>query len=228
MTAVCIIPARAGSVRIKGKNTREFLGKPVLQYSIEAARASGLFDRIFVNSEDDGIGSLAAKLGATFYRRPVGLASDLSTMAEVVCEQLESMRAKGGEWEAMCMLYACAPLVTPKMLIDGLGKLEAGYDVVFPIVPGPHVENSLFIKAGRLMNRYPEHEGENSQLWTDAYWSAGAFYWARTAALLESGSFDLGRRWGLVMHPAEMQDIDVPEDWTLAEAKYKARMAGRE
>lgn len=223
VTAICIIPARAGSRRIKDKNTRDFCGKPIIAYSIETAKASGLFDRVFVNTEDERIGGLAAKLGVTYYQRPPELASELTTMAEVVCEQLETCRSKGGDWEAVCMLYACAPLVTPTMLVDGARKLQQGYEVVFPIVPGPHVEASLFIRGGKLLNRFPEHEGENSQLWVDAYWSGGAFYWARIDTLLEARSFDLPRRWGLVIDPREAQDIDTPADWLLAEAKYRAR-----
>ena len=222
MTSICIIPARGGSTRIKNKNTREFLGKPVLAYSIEAAEAAGIFDRITVNTEDDRIGGLVSQLGATFYKRPPELATDLVPMVDVILEQLETMQRKGLTYDAVCMVYACAPLITPKLLIDGYNRIELGYDVVFPIVEGPHIENTMFIRNQRLLNRFPEYENENSQLWTDAYYHAGMFFWARVDSLEGARSFNLPNRWGVIVPAHRAQDIDTPEDWALAEMKYKA------
>ncbi|MBU0909357.1 MAG: pseudaminic acid cytidylyltransferase, partial [Proteobacteria bacterium] len=61
---VAIIPARGGSKRIVGKNIKPFMGKPVIAYSIEAARLSGLFDRIIVSTDAEEIAAVAREFGA--------------------------------------------------------------------------------------------------------------------------------------------------------------------
>ena len=79
MNRVAIIPARGGSKRIPRKNIRPFAGKPIIGYSIETARESGLFDRIIVSTDDEEIAAVAKEFEAEIpFMRPAELADDFS------------------------------------------------------------------------------------------------------------------------------------------------------
>lgn len=217
---LCVIPAKKISQRIIGKNTRSFLGKPIIQYSIEIAKASGLFERIVVSSDSDDIGGLATKFEAIYHKRPLELTLPNTPMADVVIDALAG-QSLNGEYENICMLYPCAPLVTVRQLVHGLDKLKDGYDLVFPIYHGPHPEQSMIIQNRRLMMRYPEYEGENSQIWIDTYFHAGMWFWAEVKSLEHRQSFVSEKMYGVILPEYEVQDIDTEEDWKMAEIKYR-------
>lgn len=118
---IAIIPARGGSRRIPRKNIRPFHGKPIIAYSIEAAKASGLFDRIVVSTEDDEIHMLALKLGAIPWWRPPELSEDCIGTQKVMQRTLESPLFRGAEYA--CCIYATAPMMTAD-------DLRAGYEAM--------------------------------------------------------------------------------------------------
>ena len=90
MNAVAIITARGGSKRIPGKNKMDFLGKPIICYSIEAALASGIFDEVMVSTDDDEIAEIARKAGAEVpFMRREKTANDYATTDDVMMEVLE-------------------------------------------------------------------------------------------------------------------------------------------
>ena len=113
MKTVAIITARGGSKRIPGKNIREFLGKPILAYSIEAALASGQFDEVMVSTDDRQIADIAAAYGAAvpFYRSEK-TSGDFATTTDVLLEVLEEYDRRGVHFEAACCIYPTAPFVT--------------------------------------------------------------------------------------------------------------------
>ena len=231
---LCVIPAKKHSQRLPGKNRRSFLGKPIIQYSIDTALNSGIFDRIVVSSDCDEIGTMVAKMGAIYHRRSPELAMPDTPMVDVVLDVIH------GKWvitppysyhtktdpEFVCMIYPCAPFVTVEQLVHGLDKLKEGFDVVFPVYKGPHPEGSFLIRDNRLVGRYPEHEDENSCLWPDAYYSAGSWYWAAVKTLEETRSFTAGLLYGIEVPGEEVQDIDDEADWTRAEIKYRIMRGG--
>ncbi len=125
MSAVCIITARGGSKRIPGKNIRPFLGKPILAYSIEAARKSGLFDRVMVSTDSGKIAEVARAYGAEVpFLRSEKTAGDFATTADVVAEVLDSYRAQGLTFDILACLYPTAPFVTAGILQEAAKKLE--------------------------------------------------------------------------------------------------------
>ena len=136
MSRFAIIPARSGSKRLPRKNIRSFLGKPILAYSIETAKESGLFTTIYVSTEDDEIAKVATAHGAVALSRPVHLADDLSGTPEV-------MQHHVGEWQFrtasyFCCIYPCAPLMTVEDLQTGLHELKAyGADYAFSVGTEP-------------------------------------------------------------------------------------------
>lgn len=107
---VAIIPARGGSQRIQRKNIRTFHGKPILAYSIETAKASGLFDRIYVSTDSDEIGEVAQAYGAKRLGREYEEAQDHIGTQQVMRDALRRI------WSEYithaCCIYATAPMMT--------------------------------------------------------------------------------------------------------------------
>jgi pseudaminic acid cytidylyltransferase len=111
---LAIIPARGGSQRIPRKNIRRFHGKPIVAYSIEAARKSGVIDVVAVSTEDPEIAGIAVECGATVLHRPATLARDEVGTQEVTREALREF----GNVEYACCVYATCPmLVGPDLRI---------------------------------------------------------------------------------------------------------------
>ena len=117
MAAVAIITARGGSKRIPRKNIKEFCGRPIIEYSIEAALRSGLFEEVMVSTEDPEIAEVAVKAGAKVpFMRSAQSAGDYASTDDVLTEVLEAYREQGREFDAFCCLYPTAPFVTADKL----------------------------------------------------------------------------------------------------------------
>ena len=100
MSKVCIITARGGSKRIPKKNIKDFLGKPIIAYSIEAAFGSGVFDEVMVSTDSDEIAEVAKKYGAKVpFLRSDSNSNDFATTRDVLKEVIESYRAEGKEFD---------------------------------------------------------------------------------------------------------------------------------
>ena len=125
MTSLAIIPARGGSKRIPKKNIKEFLGKPIIAYSIETAISSGLFDEIMVSTNDNEIAEIALQYGAKVpFFRSLENSSDVATTFEVIEEVLFKYKQSGLEFDFVCCLYPCAPFITNFMLKDAFWKFR--------------------------------------------------------------------------------------------------------
>ena len=221
MPNICIIPARGGSRRIPDKNIREFCGRPIIHYSIEAAKQSGFFQRIIVSSDSEKIGAVAARAGGVFLKRRATLAGDDVPMAAVVIDVLNYYLAKGEPYEKVCMVYATAPFLTVPMIAEGYQKM-AGVDVSFAVFKeSARAERQMVMLEGQLISRHPEFDNVNSNYWPETYQHAGLFFWADTAKLCEYRTLMLPRKAGVIVPSWACQDFDEPEDWEAAEIKYR-------
>jgi pseudaminic acid cytidylyltransferase len=119
---VCVIPARGGSVRIPGKNIRAFHGQPIIAYSIELARATGVFDRVIVSTDDVAIADVARAFGAEPMMRPAGW--DGIGTQEVGARVTEAIATREAIPLYVCVLYATCPLLKPSDVMDGLVLLR--------------------------------------------------------------------------------------------------------
>jgi pseudaminic acid cytidylyltransferase len=126
MNAVAIIPARGGSKRLPRKNIADFLGRPIIAYTIGAALESRCFERVVVSTEDDEIAAIASGFGAAIDRRPSVLATDKATIVEVCLDFLDREAAARREWRVMTCLYATAPLRNAQDIRDTMALLEPG------------------------------------------------------------------------------------------------------
>lgn len=221
--AVAIITARGGSKRIPRKNVRVFRGRPIIAYSIEAARDSQLFDEVMVSTDDDEIAEVAEKHGATVpFRRSATTSTDHATTAEVLLEVLDEYARRGREWPVACCLYATAPFVTGEKLRRAMTLLEErGADAVVPVTAFSFpIWRSFKIEDERLAFNWPENALRRSQDLPPAYHDCGQFYFFRTAAFRKQRRLVMDDTAALVMPGTEVQDIDHEEDWLLAELKH--------
>lgn len=224
---VCIIPARGGSKRIPRKNIREFCGKPMIAWSIEAARESDCFDRIVVSTEDAEISEVAKNLGAEVpFERPAELANDYAETVPVITHAIEELGLPAKA--AVCCLYATAPFVRPSDIQRGLEALQTtDADYAFSVTTYAFpIQRALRItETGRVTMLHPENAERRSQDLEEAWHDAGQFYWGTPEAWV-AGKAPLTSDAVPVRMPRErVQDIDTIEDWRRAEWLFKAMRA---
>lgn len=224
MGTIAIITARGGSKRIPRKNIRDFCGKPILAYSVEAAVASGVFDHVMVSTDDGEIAETAKKYGAEVpFFRSEKTADDHATTNDVLLEVLEEYEKLGERFDTGCCIYPTAPFVTGEKLKNAVEKLEAsGADSLIPVTAFSYPpQRAMVMEEGRLAFRYPEYLDSRSQDLQPWYHDAGQFYVFRTAAFRRTKKVMTGNILPLVVSELEVQDIDNLTDWKIAEMKYR-------
>ena len=229
MKKIAIITARGGSKRIPRKKIKDFCGKPILAYSIEAAVSSGLFDTVMVSTEDEEIAEVAKRYGAEvpFYRSEK-TAGDFATTNDVLLEVLEEYKKRGQEFELACCIYPTAPFVSAEKLKKAMGELEnSDADTLIPVVPFSYPpQRAMVVREGRLVFFQPEYMDSRSQDLEPHYHDVGQFYVFRTEAFERNRKLMLGNILPFVISELEVQDIDNESDWKIAEMKYKLMQPG--
>jgi N-acylneuraminate cytidylyltransferase len=230
MNGLCIIPARGGSKRIPRKNIRDFCGKPMIAWSIEAAKQSNCFDRIVVSTDDKEIADISLSLGAEIpFMRPEELADDRTGITPVVAHAVQWLLGEGDMPEAVCCLYATAPFVQAAELRQGrelLTQIESEQFVFTATSYASPIQRALRLDplSGEAHMWQPEHFNKRSQDLEVAYHDAGQFYWGRAQAWLAvSNLFEGGRP--LLLPRWRVQDIDTPDDWHRAELMHQASIS---
>ena len=184
---VCVIPARGGSKRIPRKNIRPFRDRPMIAWSISAARASGCFQRILVSTDDEDIANVATSYGAEVpFLRPSRLADDYATTQAVMLHAVNWCEKQGLPLEAVCCLYATAPFVRPSDLVEANRLLQCApaESFVFPATSFPYpIQRAIRVDSdGRAEMFQPDNFSMRSQDLEEAYHDAGQFYFARPTA----------------------------------------------
>ncbi len=222
---IAMITARGGSKRIPRKNIKEFCGKPILAYSIEAALESGVFDEVMISTEDDEIAEIAMKYGATFpFKRSMETAGDHAMTIDVMLEVVNEYKKLGKNPESICCIYPTAPFVTAEKLRKASEIFDnSGAESVIPVVRFSFPPQRCFIVEGEYMKyKWKEYELSRSQDLEPYYHDAGQFYFLNTKALLEQRTLVPKKTMPLIMDEMEVQDIDNMDDWNIAEIKYRA------
>ena len=224
MRNLAIIPARGGSKRIPRKNIRDFLGKPIIAYSIEVALQSGLFEEVMVSTDEHEIAEIAVRYGAKvpFYRSAEASGDQATTMDVIKEVKSEYQKQFSREFDLICCIYPAAPLIKSEYLKNGLDLLlSSNYDCVFPIVAfGYPVWRGLEIThEGKARMIWPEYKNIRTQDLSKVYHDAGQWYWLNMNQIKDSV---FTRHTGsVILSEVETQDIDNLSDWTLAEMKYR-------
>lgn len=224
MSSIAIITARGGSKRIPRKNIKEFCGRPILTYSIEAALESGCFDEVMVSTDDVEIAEIARKAGASVpFLRSDKTSGDFATTADVIEEVLAEYEKHGQKFAYACILYPTAPFVTGDKLKKAMAMLqEQGADSVLPIVQFSFPPQRAFVsREGRIQFAEPQYAKTRSQDLEPMYHDSGQFCCFTTELFLTKHTLVTDNTLGIVCPESEVQDIDNYEDWCLAELKYK-------
>ena len=218
---IAIIPARGGSKRIPRKNIKEFCGKPMIAWSIEAAKTSGLFDRIIVSTDDTEIAEVAKQWGAEVpFLRPEELSNDYAGTTEVISHATQWILDQGMDVTAVCCIYASAPFIQVADLKRGLEALNSGdWDYAFTVTDfaAPIFRSFKQNSEGRIEMFFPEHFTTRSQDLPIAFHDAGQFYWGRPKAWLEGKRIFDQHSKPVVIPRWRVQDIDTQDDWERAE-----------
>jgi N-acylneuraminate cytidylyltransferase len=220
---LAIITARGGSKRIPRKNIRSFLGKPIINYSIESALGASCFDVVMVSTDDQEIADLAIKAGAKVpFFRSIENSNDFATTADVINEVLLEYKSIGITFEYCCCIYPTAPFVTSEKLQNAYQLIKStGADSVVPIVSfGFPILRSFRIEDDRVQMNWPEHLNSRSQDLPPAYHDCGQFYFLNVGVFEQTKKLFNEFTVPLEMPESEVHDIDNEEDWKVAEIKY--------
>jgi pseudaminic acid cytidylyltransferase len=230
MKNLAIIPARGGSKRIPRKNVKPFLGKPIIAYSIEAALNSELFEEIIVSTDDIEIAEIAIKYGARVpFMRSSENSDDYASTFSVIEEVILNIEKNVIKYDNICCIYACAPFVSGKKLIEGYNKFKGNnYDSLFPILPFDFpIQRGLEIQNEKLKFIQEEFSLVRSQDLTPYFHDAGQFYWLNKATCLRKKMMITDNTGYILISELEGQDIDNENDWRLAELKYEVLQSNK-
>ena len=218
---VAVIPARGGSKRIPRKNILPFCGKPMIAWSIETAKSSGLFDRVIVSTDDDEIAEVARHYGAEVpYVRPAELSDDHSDTTQVIAHATRWIMSNGTNVDAVCCIYATAPMIQVSDLKKGWDALESGdWDYAFSVTDfaAPILRSFKQADQGGIEMFFPEHFLTRSQDLPTALHDAGQFYWGRANAWLNCKKIFDRHSVPIIIPRWRVQDIDDLDDWKRAE-----------
>lgn len=229
MKALAVIPARGGSQRIKDKNIRPFLGRPIIEYAIDKAISADIFDRVMVSTDSEMIRNVAINAGASApFMRPEHLADHYTGTHAVTTHAVTALRELGEQYDAVCCIYATSPLLQSEALIEGFNRLqETDCDHVvsvtafdFPLQRGLHEQN------GWVTPIEPSMMIKRSQDLRECWHDAAQFYWSKVQALETQVPLWGDKTQGVVLPRMQVQDIDTLEDWQLAECKYRILNGG--
>ncbi|WP_415883470.1 pseudaminic acid cytidylyltransferase [Neptuniibacter sp. QD34_54] len=224
---VAIIPARGGSKRIPRKNIRSFCGKPMIAWTIEAAKKSDCFDKIIVSTDDQEIADIARKLGADVpFMRPDYLSDDYTGTVPVICHAVEWFKRNIGEVKFACCLYATAPFIDYRYIQSGydLVTSKESIDYAFTVTtfPFPIQRAIKTLGNGRITMFNPDLYETRSQDLEEALHDAGQFYWGTADAWLSKKAIFSAESAPIKLPRHYVQDIDTEEDWVRAEWLFKA------
>lgn len=223
---IAVIPARGGSKRIPKKNIRQFCGKPIIAYSIEAAQQTGLFEHIIVSTDSEEIADTAKHYGAEVpFMRPNELADDYTHVTPVITHALNWLQRHGFNTEYFCCIFATAPFIKSDYIATGYKLIKKkGVSSAFSVTTFSYpVFRALKItNDGSIEMVWPEYQESRSQDLQEAYHDAGQFYWGNTKRFLTEKTFFTSDAIPILLPRLMVQDIDTPEDWDIAEKLFTA------
>lgn len=219
---LCIIPARGGSKRIPGKNIKKLAGKPLLEYTIDAALQSGIFDDIVLSSDEESILVIGKNKGIQIDKRPQHLAGDHATKVQVVNEFVNRDEVKN-KYDIVAALLPTCPFRTAAHLSEAyqifknnkhnvpvlVGVTEYEFPVQLALEEGNKHEMNVFFEDGYKITR--------SQNLKKMYHPNGAMYYSTMENFLKTNTFFADKMLTYKMDAISSFDIDYPYQFEIAE-----------
>ncbi|MGH9363793.1 MAG: cytidylyltransferase domain-containing protein [Thermoanaerobaculia bacterium] len=229
MKVLGLIPARGGSKGIPRKNIKLLAGKPLLQYTAEAALGARRLSRVVLSTEDEEIARVGRQCGLEVpFLRPLSLAQDETPTLPVVEHALKWFEEKGERWDAVCVLQPTSPLRRPGDIdgaVDLLQRTDA--DAVITVLPVPAEYNPHWVYFRRedgslyLSSEEPAPIPRRQDL-PPAFHRDGSVYVTRCRVVLEQHSLYGGRLVGYLLEPGRSINIDSAAEWDRTEALLAA------
>ncbi len=228
MKRLAIIPARGGSKRIPDKNIKDFCGKPIISYSIEAAANTTLFDQIHVSTDSKTIADIATEAGySPNFLRPKEFSGDHAPMMEAIKFVIDEYESIGTSFDTVALIYATSPLIDFNDLKNACESFEASNKSkpLLAVTPFPSpIEHAFRMKDN--MDLCPDSEvslSKRTQDLPESFYDAGMFaIYSSDFIKNNKTSLNFNSFRGYVVPAYRVTDIDWPEDWVLAEKLYKA------
>lgn len=222
---VAIVPARGGSRRIPKKNIRSFCGRPIIEYTIEAALKSTSVDMVFVSTDDSTIEEIGKEMGAqSIGLRSRDLSDDQSGTTDVIRYEISRLFEIGLEPEFIAEIYPTAPFLKGSTIDAAFRTLLQSSDTYFAFTAtyfSYPVQRGFFVESGVCTPLFENEFNRRSQDLERVYHDAGQLYWGSTDSwLTRNFRFDKNAL-PVVISPTEAWDIDTEEDWYIAEAMYR-------
>lgn len=221
---LAIITARGGSKRIPYKNIREFCGRPIIVYSIEAALNSGMFDEVMVSTDDERIAVIAKEAGAKIpFLRSAETSNDFATTADVIMEVVNEYEKGGQHFDTACCIYPTAPFISSDKLKNAVELMESKfYDSVMPVAEFSFPPlRGMVMDEDKVSYKWEEYSMSRSQDLQKIYHDVGQFYVFDVERFKDTKKLVTKNTGAIVIDEMEMQDIDNEVDWKLAELKYQ-------
>ncbi|MEG2343542.1 MAG: pseudaminic acid cytidylyltransferase [Acidaminococcaceae bacterium] len=224
MNNIAIITARGGSKRIPKKNIKNFCGKPIIAYSIEAALNSGLFDEVMVSTDDEEIATIAKAYGAKVpFLRSGKNSDDYVGTDEVVKEVLVNYQKQDICFDYVCCIYPTAPFITGETLVNAYNSLiKSSAEALVPVVRFSYPPQRAFlIKNDKLEYQNNENISKRSQDLEELFHDVGQFYFWQEKYFWDNINQLPLNTIPYLLTELGIQDIDTTDDWKMAELKYR-------
>ncbi|WP_172380535.1 pseudaminic acid cytidylyltransferase [Vibrio sp. Vb339] len=218
---IAIIPARGGSKRIPRKNIKDFNGKPIIAYSIEAALASGCFDKVIVSTDDAEIAEVAEQYGAEVpFMRPAEVSDDFATTGDVIVHAINWYASQDQLIDYICCIYATAPFISIEDIRNTHQVLlrDTFADYCFPVCefPFPIQRGIKLLPDSRVAMFQPKYFNTRSQDLESGYHDIGQFYWGKPSAYLAGIPMFSDKAVAYPVSRKRVVDLDTLEDWDFA------------
>ena len=219
MRTLFLIPARGGSKGIPHKNIKELAGKPLICYSIEAARGVTGDENICVSTDDEAIIECVEKTGLKVpFVRPAELASDTASSNDVICHAINFYKEKSIEYDNVVLLQPTSPLRTSEQIKEAMALYRDDIDMVVSVKE--NLSSVVLFKEndkGYLEHAFDVSKGVRRQDALKMYEYTGAIYVINCKSVLEKGMGGFEKIIKYVMSEESSVDIDNMLDWYFCE-----------
>lgn len=217
---LALIPARGGSKGIKDKNIIFLAGKPLIAYSIEAAKYSKYIDDIIVTTDSEKIAEISKQYGASVpFMRPAELAADTSKTIDAVLHAIQTLKTMGKEYDVLILLQPTQPLRTNKDIDEAIEiyyqNKEEGLVSVSPVDDSPLLIRSIS-NDGKLLNLLSQNSTCRRQDMPEYYKVNGCIYINKIDEIDKNTSFN-DNKVPFIMRKEHSVDIDELSDLWMAE-----------
>jgi pseudaminic acid cytidylyltransferase len=218
---IAIIPARAGSKRIRNKNIKNFISDPIIGLTIKKLKLTKLFKKIVVTSDSQKILNIADKYGADILiKRSKKLSDDRSPTEPVILDAINKLDRKL-LFDNVCCVYPCNPFLDIKDLKKALNLLiKFGDYFIFPLCRYSHpIQRAIFLNKKKEVKYYSRKYLKcRTQDLNSYFYDAGQFYLARKEVWKNKNK----KSKAIIIPSFRCHDIDTTEDWLRAETYYKS------